>query len=125
LAATGVVLGAIYMLHMAARVIWGPLKVPGHHEAGDTSAPGHEHPHEDTHHAGQSHNDIGGREIAILVPIAVVVIILGVAPSGFMKSILAPVQNLRQPVAVAQKQQPAGVEAVAQAVPQTVAVVKE
>ena len=28
-AATGVILGAVYMLHMAARVIWGPLKYPG------------------------------------------------------------------------------------------------
>src|SRR5258705_6031237 len=29
LAALGIILGAIYMLHMAAKVIWGPLKVPG------------------------------------------------------------------------------------------------
>ena len=33
LAATGIVLGAIYMLHMTARVIWGPLKTPDVHEA--------------------------------------------------------------------------------------------
>src|SRR4051812_19720283 len=29
LAALGIILGAVYMLHMAARVIWGPLKTPG------------------------------------------------------------------------------------------------
>jgi len=93
-AATGVVLGAVYMLHMCARVIWGPLKVPGHHEAGDTSAPGHETPHHDTGHH-DSKTDIGTREIAILVPIAVAVILLGVMPSGMMNSILGPVQDLR------------------------------
>ena len=93
-AATGVVLGAVYMLHMCARVIWGPLKVPGHHEAGDTSPPGHETPHHDTgHHDAKT--DIGTREIAILVPIAVAVILLGVMPSGMMNSILGPVQDLR------------------------------
>src|SRR5438874_7760541 len=29
LAALGIILGAVYMLHMAARVIWGPLNTPG------------------------------------------------------------------------------------------------
>ncbi len=91
-AATGVVLGAIYMLHMAAKVIWGPLKVPGGH--GDHGDHGH-HGHDS--HATAS-NDIGAREISILVPLAVVVILLGVLPTGFMNSILLPVQQLRTPV---------------------------
>src|SRR6185436_16048661 len=30
IAALGIILGAVYMLHMVARVIWGPLKTPGH-----------------------------------------------------------------------------------------------
>src|SRR3989440_1868131 len=33
LAALGIILGAVYMLHMAARVIWGPLKTPDGHDA--------------------------------------------------------------------------------------------
>src|SRR6185312_7683642 len=33
-AALGIILGAVYMLHMAARVIWGPLKTP-HVEHGE------------------------------------------------------------------------------------------
>ena len=36
------ILGAVYMLHMAARVIWGPLKVPGDdtvHEQATTVMP--------------------------------------------------------------------------------------
>jgi NADH-quinone oxidoreductase subunit M len=96
LAATGVVLGAIYMLHMTARVIFGPLKVPGHHGDADTSAPGHEAHGHDPHVS--SAEDIGGREVAILVPLAIVVIILGVAPAGMMKSILKPVQQIQTPI---------------------------
>src|SRR5690606_37915909 len=43
LAATGVVLGAVYMLHMCARVIWGPHKTPcEEHDHGHT-AHGHAH----------------------------------------------------------------------------------
>ncbi len=105
LAATGVVLGAIYMLHMSAKVIWGPLKVPGHADHGDTSEPGHETPHHDSGGHVQK-NDIGAREISILVPLAVVVIILGVAPAGMMKSILQPVQNIRMPVSSVNAQRP-------------------
>src|SRR5438045_4027091 len=36
-AALGVILGAVYMLHMAARVIWGPVKVPADHDHGHHS----------------------------------------------------------------------------------------
>src|SRR5207302_637504 len=32
LAAIGIILGAVYMLHMIARVVWGPLKVPATHD---------------------------------------------------------------------------------------------
>src|SRR5205085_2253707 len=31
LAALGIILGAVYMLHMLARVIWGPLRTPEIH----------------------------------------------------------------------------------------------
>src|SRR5207302_1863519 len=66
-AALGVILGAVYMLHMTARVIWGPFKVPMvHHEndqedLGQAAAPaGHD----------KHGYDITAREIAILAPIA-------------------------------------------------------
>jgi NADH-quinone oxidoreductase subunit M len=80
-AALGIILGAIYMLHLAARVIWGPLKTPETHDAG------HEHP-----------GDLGKREIAILTPLAIAVIVLGVAPYFVMNSMEGPVNLLRQPV---------------------------
>jgi NADH-quinone oxidoreductase subunit M len=104
-AATGVVLGAIYMLHLAARVIFGPWKVP----AGD----GHGHGNGDAHGAhthgthggsgqgaGQHHGqklDLNVREIGLLTPIAIAVIVLGVLPAPVLQSMTPPVAQLRTP----------------------------
>ncbi|HSV15082.1 MAG TPA: NADH-quinone oxidoreductase subunit M [Tepidisphaeraceae bacterium] len=87
IAALGVILGAVYMLHMVARVIWGPLKVPGGH-GGD-----HGHGHEK--HAS---TDINSREVAILVPLALAVVFLGVLPTSLMRRMLDPIQRLQQPI---------------------------
>jgi len=82
-AALGIILGAVYMLHMVARVIFGPLKTPEvHGEHGDSHLP----------------TDIGRREIAILVPLALVVIFLGVYPSGVLRSMNDPFDRMRQPI---------------------------
>jgi NADH-quinone oxidoreductase subunit M len=105
-AATGIILGAVYMLHMTARVIWGPLRVPVIHEegqgdkgtrgqvdVGQGATPGH--------HAGHGHEepaDLNGREVAVLVPIAVLVVVLGVVPNIVLKPIAGPVELLRQPL---------------------------
>src|SRR5438270_8996515 len=98
IAALGVILGAVYMLHMVARVIWGPLKVPGGHgsdhahgqaDHGQAASPGHER-HEGT--------DINGREVAILVPLAFAVVFLGVLPTSLMRRMLDPIQRLQQPI---------------------------
>src|SRR5439155_17805896 len=50
-AATGVILGSVYMLYMVTRVIWVPLKFP-------TTGHGHEA------HAAELPVDIGAREVA-------------------------------------------------------------
>jgi NADH-quinone oxidoreductase subunit M len=81
-AAIGIILGAVYMLHLAAKVIWGPLKTPETHDEH-----GHDHP-----------GDIGKREIAILVPLALAVVIMGVAPGFVMRSMSGAVDDLRMPV---------------------------
>lgn len=62
--AAGILLGAIYMLYMVGRVLFGPLKEP-------------EHTPDMTQGLSR---DLNAREIAILTPIAVVCVLLGVYP---------------------------------------------
>ncbi|HEX3984904.1 MAG TPA: proton-conducting transporter membrane subunit, partial [Acidisoma sp.] len=80
LAALGIILGAVYMLHMTARIIFGPLKTPELHDHGPI--PG----------------DLNFREIAILVPLALAVIYLGVYPSGVLRSMNDPFTLMQQPI---------------------------
>src|SRR5437870_4389005 len=61
-AATGVVLGAIYMLWMFRRVIFGPLANP----------------------ENQKLHDLTGREIFIFVPILALIIFMGIYPQPFL-----------------------------------------
>ncbi len=69
-AATGIVLGAIYMLWMCRRVLFGPLTQPPH--TPDTSA-------------GLS-SDLTGREIGILLPIALACVFIGVYPKPIIRT---------------------------------------
>ena len=89
------------MLHMAARVIWGPLRTPpiehgepeDHAQAdqGQAATPGHDAP--------ALPADIGGREIAVLVPLALLVVVLGVMPNLVLKPIKQPIELIRTPIA--------------------------
>jgi NADH-quinone oxidoreductase subunit M len=86
-AALGVILGAVYMLHMAARIIFGPLKFPGDG-------------HDTTHHAhgeSQPHGatgDLNPREIGILVPLAIACVVLGVFPNLIAGPIRGPLEHI-------------------------------
>ena len=112
-AATGIVLGAVYMLHMLARIVWGPLKTPGHADHGHGAhGHGHGHGHADVGHTahgvavGQEDRgqgtapesrlptDLSAREIGILVPLALAVVILGVRPNIILKTIEKPSQAI-------------------------------
>lgn len=64
LGATGILLGAIYMLYMAGTVLFGPVKEPPHTP--------------DLAHVRT--RDLNRREIVILAPLAALVIVLGVYP---------------------------------------------
>jgi NADH-quinone oxidoreductase subunit M len=86
-AALGIILGAVYMLHMTARVMFGPLKTPALHGDSHDS-----HGHDDTP------GDIGPREIGILIPLAIAVLWIGVYPSGILRSMVGPIQEMRQPL---------------------------
>lgn len=64
LGTVGIVLGAWYLFNMLQRVLFGPLKEP-------------EHGHEPI-------RDLKGREIAALVPIAVLCVVIGIFPGTFL-----------------------------------------
>lgn len=114
IAALGIILGAVYMLHMAAKVIWGPLKVPavehGHEpsqtDQGQAATPEPSHGHDAPAHGKRHTNDLTPREMTILVPIALAVVLLGVLPNTILTSILAPIQA----IGLGQPQQPTMVD---------------
>ncbi len=91
LASLGIILGAIYMLHMVARVIFGPLKTPGH---------------DAEHHEAETQSelpaDLSGREVGLLVPLAMAVILLGVWPNLVLNSIRPAAERLLEPPAAPQ-----------------------
>ncbi|WP_257306712.1 complex I subunit 4 family protein [Geothrix campi] len=80
LATSGVVLGAVYMLWMFMRVFWGP-----------------ENKDEDsgTHHL---HSDLNAREIAVMLPIVILIVWMGVHPKTFVAASEAPVTALLQEI---------------------------
>lgn len=71
-AVLGVVLGAWYMLHLVRRVFFGPLREP-HTKADGAGGDGH-----------SDISDLTGREIAALVPLAVLVFWIGLYPKFFL-----------------------------------------
>ncbi|MDE3057524.1 MAG: NADH-quinone oxidoreductase subunit M [Bacteroidota bacterium] len=71
-AATGVIFAAVYMLWMYQRVFYGKL----------------------TNTANQSLLDLSKREIAVLVPIVLFIVWIGVYPSTFLKSSAASTKQL-------------------------------
>jgi NADH-quinone oxidoreductase subunit M len=99
LAATGVILGAIYILHMLARIVWGPLKTPHHddHHAG-AEPPGDRRSAAPDASPEPLPQDLNLREIGILVPIALAVVILGVKPNIILKTIEKPSQAIVQAI---------------------------
>ncbi len=62
LAATGVILGAVYMLWMFRRVVFGPL----------------------THPENAKLTDLNAREMVILAPIVVLIFVMGIYPQPFL-----------------------------------------
>mgnify|MGYP006272415289 CR=1 FL=1 len=76
-AALGVIFAAVYILYMLGRVVFGPLKEPAKY-------------------AGQA-RDLTTREIAVLSPIALVCLWLGLFPTPMLRSFEAPVAKLTAP----------------------------
>lgn len=83
-AGVGMIIGAIYILYMVGKVIFGPVKIPSHgHGHGD--AHGH-----DSHHV----KDLSPREITTLVPLAVGCLVLGLFPNLILTTLDAPVTKI-------------------------------
>jgi NADH-quinone oxidoreductase subunit M len=79
-AATGVILGAVYMLWMVRRVIFGPL----------------------VHLENQKLTDLNGREILILAPILALIVLMGVYPQPFLDRMKPSVDLMLKKVFAAQ-----------------------
>jgi len=76
LATTGVILAAVYLLWMVYRTIFGTLDKP----------------------ENESMTDLNGREIGLLVPLALLMVVLGVAPNAFLKMSEPAVNDLLETV---------------------------
>lgn len=84
-AGTGMIIAAIYLLYMVGKVVFGPLVEPHGHASHGHDAHGH-----DAHgaaaggadaHQGVLPRDLSGREIGILIPLAVLCLALGLYPT--------------------------------------------
>jgi NADH-quinone oxidoreductase subunit M len=84
LGATGVVLGAVYMLWAAQRVLFGKLV------------------HEENRHLP----DLTRRELAVLLPLLVFIVVMGVYPRPFLDRMHTAVGDLRARVEARQQTQP-------------------
>jgi NADH-quinone oxidoreductase subunit M len=77
LAASGILLGAIYMLYLTAKLIFGPARQPA-----ETTG---------------LMPDLSLREMSAIAPLAVLVLALGVMPNVVLNSIKGPVADLMTP----------------------------
>jgi len=77
-ATTGVVLGAVYMLWMYRRVIFGPLSNP----------------------ANAKMQDLNARELLLLAPILFLIVLMGVYPQPFLQRMQPAVERTLQKTAV-------------------------
>ena len=105
--ATGVILGAWYLLTMLQHAFFGPLKEPevhghgahGGHDSHASHAHQSDHGHGDHGHGGHGHGhaepplpdngirDINGRELLALAPLAILCLALGVYPKPLIDTI--------------------------------------
>jgi NADH-quinone oxidoreductase subunit M len=101
IAAIGIVLGAVYMLHFATKLLFGPLHYPLIGEEHET--------HQTVHPRYVPGADITGREVLVLTPLAVAVVVLGLFPRPLLKAVERPLEAIRnvRPTADLAKAKPA------------------
>src|SRR5262249_39243720 len=96
LGATGMILGAFYLLWMLRRVVFGPLQEPSaHDDHGEGSAASHE-PAGAHDHGQVVCRPIGWHEIAGLAPLMFLIVAVGVYPRPIFKQIRPATRALVQ-----------------------------
>ena len=78
LAALGIILGAVYMLWMYQRVMYGEI----------------------THEENRHLSDLSGREIALLVPVVLLIVWIGIYPRPFLRPMEASTAHLLEQMQV-------------------------
>jgi NADH-quinone oxidoreductase subunit M len=108
LGACGMVFGALYLLTMLRRVFFGEVKEPHHDGPGPVP-------------------DLNGRELAALIPIAVVCVVLGLYPKPFLDSVRADVRAVAKAADEARQRETKHAQTLAekQTPTQNVAVIEE
>jgi NADH-quinone oxidoreductase subunit M len=96
IAATGLILGALYMLKFATNLLWGPLHYPVMHPEDET--------HQTVHPKFVPGGDITGREVFVLTPLAIAVVLLGIFPTPLLRALEGPLAKLRNETAAARVQ---------------------
>ncbi|MCL2640546.1 MAG: NADH-quinone oxidoreductase subunit M [Phycisphaerales bacterium] len=82
-AALGVILAAVYLLYWTGRIVFGPLNEPQPH-----------HDEDDEYTNPVPVHDLSLREWTVLVPLAVLVLFMGVYPKPVISSLAPPVQSI-------------------------------
>ena len=89
-AATGIILGAVYLLRLTGRVLFGELHYPVLTEGRDT--------HHTVHAKYVPGGDMTGRELAVLTPLAILCVLLGLFPTLVTKPIAPQVAAIARVV---------------------------
>lgn len=87
IASLGIILGAAYMLRFGTTLLFGPLHYPLVHEEHGT--------HQTVHPKYVPGGDITNREVLVLLPLAILVIVLGVFPTPILRSLEKPLNAIR------------------------------
>ncbi len=93
IAGFGMILAAIYLLYLAGRIVWGPVKLPVMH-LDEMRA----NTHGSSSHGPKLPRDLNSREILVLTPIAIMCIVLGLKPGLLLDPIDAPVRKITQTI---------------------------
>jgi NADH-quinone oxidoreductase subunit M len=95
-ATLGLITGAIYLLYMIGRVVFGPLKEPAEFAAAIADhGHGHDHGHAEDH--AHRVSDLSFREIAALAPLALACLVIGFYPAPILKSFEPAIHKITGP----------------------------